>query len=384
MFCMNITYTWTKMGTAFLVLTAIAFYVRSLRKRRDSAEKTTRLVIAFLALCAGFLAHYSAGPYAVFLGLHWGILEVVAMFRGDARGAMRRIAWVAVPCVMLLATWFGWSIANYGWRGTTSLNSTMMYGEQGAVGGDLHQMLYNFVNTLAPEILRKPSIMQLPEFQQTSRLGQVRDYAFLVYQVCLPFAAGVVGGPMAVWLAIRGLWRAGRQMRWFWIGFVLVVIPLGIAVNSGPDRFGVAQITLQPACMIAVALLAGWAMRLATPWRLLLAIGCAIDFVLGVAIHMALQNRLLPWRMVNEGFLMLPTESSLSHAAQYNTFLKVRWDHYYERGLPFFGDAFSNMAGAGQVLAVIAAAAALLWLATGRWPAKRRRRGAGGAAAYKK
>jgi hypothetical protein len=53
----NATYPWTKSLSAFFVVLAFWFYLAGLRKRDG-----VRIVAAFLALSAGLLAHYSAGP----------------------------------------------------------------------------------------------------------------------------------------------------------------------------------------------------------------------------------------------------------------------------------------------------------------------------------
>ena len=62
----NATYSWTKSLTVFYVILAVALYLAGWRKR-DSA----RTVAAFVALAAGLLVHYSAGPYVAFLALHY-------------------------------------------------------------------------------------------------------------------------------------------------------------------------------------------------------------------------------------------------------------------------------------------------------------------------
>ena len=62
----NTTYTWTKAAAAFYVVLALWFYLAGWRKH-DSVRTTA----AFVALAAGLLVHYSAGPYVVILALHY-------------------------------------------------------------------------------------------------------------------------------------------------------------------------------------------------------------------------------------------------------------------------------------------------------------------------
>jgi 4-amino-4-deoxy-L-arabinose transferase-like glycosyltransferase len=62
----NATYTWTKSLSAFFAILAFWFYLAGCRK-----NDRLRMVAAFLALTAGLLVHYSAGPYCLLLGLHY-------------------------------------------------------------------------------------------------------------------------------------------------------------------------------------------------------------------------------------------------------------------------------------------------------------------------
>src|SRR4051794_3586545 len=62
----GVTHAWTKALPAFYVILAIALYLAGWRKNDG-----IRTAAAFVALAAGVLAHYSAGPYVVVLGLHY-------------------------------------------------------------------------------------------------------------------------------------------------------------------------------------------------------------------------------------------------------------------------------------------------------------------------
>src|SRR5207302_5078440 len=64
-FMVNATYTGAKAFAAFFVVTAIALYLRGWKK-----QDPLRMAAAFVCAAGGAIAHYSAIPYALFLGLH--------------------------------------------------------------------------------------------------------------------------------------------------------------------------------------------------------------------------------------------------------------------------------------------------------------------------
>ena len=104
----NVTYAWTKSLSVFFVILGLALYLAANRKR-DS----TRMVAAFVALAAGLLTHYRAGPYIVIAAGHY----LFVGFRRRTRRAREMAAIVALGSLLLL-TWFGWSVAVFGARVT--------------------------------------------------------------------------------------------------------------------------------------------------------------------------------------------------------------------------------------------------------------------------
>src|SRR5437879_13789989 len=72
----NVTYTWTKAFTAFYVVLGLGFYLAAWRK-----NDLLRMTVAFGALSAGLLAHYSAGPSLLFLTLSYLLLLFVKLAR---------------------------------------------------------------------------------------------------------------------------------------------------------------------------------------------------------------------------------------------------------------------------------------------------------------
>src|SRR5439155_26687816 len=69
MLLQNVTWTWTKLAAGFYVILAIWLYLRGWRK-----QDPLRMTLAFVTLSAGPLVHYSVGPYALFLALHYLIV----------------------------------------------------------------------------------------------------------------------------------------------------------------------------------------------------------------------------------------------------------------------------------------------------------------------
>src|SRR5579883_2864559 len=107
-----VTYSWSKAFAAFYAVLAIWFYLAGYRK-----NDPIRIGAAFLALAAGLLVHYSVGPYLVFIGIHYAVRVV-------RRREWSQAAAIALACGLLLATWFGWSAAVYGWKATLASNSS--------------------------------------------------------------------------------------------------------------------------------------------------------------------------------------------------------------------------------------------------------------------
>ena len=108
------------------------------------------MVAAFLALSAGLLTHYSAGPYVVILTLHY----LFTAFR--KRGAnFKELGAIAGLCGVLLFTWFGWSLAVYGTHITVASN-TAVTDSQRYQGSALEKIAANLFDTVVPRILRDP------------------------------------------------------------------------------------------------------------------------------------------------------------------------------------------------------------------------------------
>jgi 4-amino-4-deoxy-L-arabinose transferase-like glycosyltransferase len=133
LFLQNSTYPWTKLMAVFFILTGLYFFLRV----RDEDEASGRAaVVCALCLAGAVVTHYSAGPYVATLAVLW-----IAM--GFQRGWRASFAWMTVVAVLagacVLAPWFSWSVAEYGWAGTFLSNSSVIHDRNNMAGQPPHQ-----------------------------------------------------------------------------------------------------------------------------------------------------------------------------------------------------------------------------------------------------
>ncbi len=277
----NATFAWTKLLAAFFVLLSVAFYVRGL-----SDDDATRRVIAAGLLALGMLTHYSAGPYIVGLVA----MQLVLVWRGRAHlAAWRELTLQAALAVGVLAPWFGWSIAHYGFHTTFLSNTTAMLDKQLNLIAWSGRVLWNTFVTLVPHPFRSADYHYIA---QASHLGFIRDYLFNIYQTTVPGAFGLAG-----LVLLGGRLRRGRKVavpvnpdeRRFWWLLTVIAFVLGIASISWADRWGVVHICLTPLVLIGLTWLApcvpggsAWLRRL---WYAAL----AVDALFGIAMHFCVQ-----------------------------------------------------------------------------------------------
>lgn len=266
------TYTWTKSLPAFFVVLALSLYLSGLRK-----DDGGRILAAFLAMAAGLLAHYSAGPYVVFLALHFAVRMV-------RRREWKLGAAIAVSCGLLLATWFGWSASVYGWK-TTLASNTSVAGVQEHSGSNAGKIAANLFDTIVPVWMRGG----FPTLEQAAGAPETRDEAFLFYQGNLIFAMGVVGGPLVLLLLYRVLRRPGRE-RMFWMLLLPACIVLGVAVVGERDPNGVPHLTLLSLELVGITLVAAHFASFGRVWRLVLIAGLMVDFWFGISLQARVEN----------------------------------------------------------------------------------------------
>ena len=178
----NVTYSWTKAAAAFYVVMAIWFYLAGWRKR-DSV----RMTAAFIALAAGLIVHYSAGPYVVILTAHY-LLRVFP----TRQNKWRELAGIAAICGILVGTWLGWSLSIFGTHFTFASNSSVTASQE-YKGSTLEKMASNLFDSIVPVVARQPDLLDQLHTQRTA--GMLRDWFFIFYQVNVIFAMGIIGGP---------------------------------------------------------------------------------------------------------------------------------------------------------------------------------------------
>jgi hypothetical protein len=308
----NVTYTWTKSLAAFYIVLAVALYLAGWRKK-----DTVRTTAAFVALAAGLLVHYSAGPYVVILALHY-LLRVFPR----RPNKWRELAGIAAACGLLLGTWLLWSLAVFGAEVTFASN-TAVTSSQEYRGSNAEKIATNLFYSIVPIVAREPALLR--QFDQPNAAGKVRDWAFIFYQVNAIFGMGLVGGPLVLWLVYRALRRkpqpkaapppaqptvrrkrppgkvrkddkapeiaAGApSLRRFWLVLIVAGVLVGIAVVGESDPLGVAHLTLLALQALGLSMLAA-----AIPWRrrslaILLLAGCAVDFSMGVLLQARVES----------------------------------------------------------------------------------------------
>jgi len=274
----NITYTWTKALPGFFIIFALLLYLKAWRK-----GDSLRMVAAFIAMSMGLLVHYSAGPYLVFLTLHY----LLWTLRKRSNPGRELLA-IAGCCGALLATWFAWSAAVYGTHATVASNTSVTF-SQGYKGSNLQKVGGNLVTSIVPAVLREHEITE--RFTQPSYWGEVRDHAFVVYQCNVVFCMGAIAGPLVLWIVFTSLRRPiGRfGERGFWIGLIVCALILGIAVVGESDVMGLAHLTLVPLAALGMTLAAS-RFHLSHVFAGFIIAGCVVDFALGSFLQARIEH----------------------------------------------------------------------------------------------
>jgi 4-amino-4-deoxy-L-arabinose transferase-like glycosyltransferase len=301
----NATYTWTKLLAVFYVALALWFYLAGWRKGSQS-----RMGAAFVALAAGVLVHYSAGPYLVFVALHY----LLFVFR-RRRERWRELSIAAAAGGALLASWFAWSIAVYGVRGTF-LSNTAVTAAAKVEGSNTAKIAANLFDTLVPFPLRNDAPVIF--LNQPSRMGWLRDGAFLIYQTNVIFAMGAIGGAVVLYLLYLAYRRRRSGEGSFWLMLAPFCLVLSVAVHGERETFGVAHVTLQPLVVLGVTLLAAGFASLRRAAAVLLIAGGILDFGLGVFLQARVENA----ENTAEGIVFADQSTPLSGSAWLNWFQK--------------------------------------------------------------
>jgi hypothetical protein len=352
MFVENATFAWTKLPTAFFVLGALCFFLRT--HDADAPRGTGALFAALLA--AALLAHYSAGPYAIAFAAAWCALGWAR--RREARW-WRATGLAALVGAAVLATWFSWSIARYGARETFLSNTSVTTADPNQ-GSQLKKIALNLRDTLVPHFVRR---LDTALIAQSSKWGWWRDQFFQGYQLNLFLAFGAVA-----WLAIaRESLAAARAaappVRWLWVAAIAAVILLGVAAHGARDAWGLTHIFLQGLVLLGIAFLAARWDLLGRAWQLALVAGATVDFAAGIALHFAVQNFAFD-RWLGPKDVLLDTVATLR---SYNGQTSMNAIAKAVNHLEFFGD---RLGAPGALLVGLLAALLGIALVRTRSPAR--------------
>ena len=286
MFLHNAQFTWTKGATSFFVALALWFYITGWRR-----QEWRRMSIAFLSLTAGTLVHYSGGPYVLVIGLHYGLWVF-----WSRRERLKEFVAVTLPSAALLGTWLLYSLWVYGVTDTFASNTSVGDAQKMGLSENLSKVGANIVDTLVPAVMRGYWVDR-----DDDTFRRVIDNLFYLYQVNLPFALGLGGCVVVLFLIVRGLARtrtaaatpAGERV--FWPLFAVLAAGLGITAHGARDHYGLAHIGLQPLVHVGLACLAVSLPTISRTLRGVVLAGLAADFVLGIAIHVYAETSLESW-----------------------------------------------------------------------------------------
>jgi hypothetical protein len=281
MFFMNTTFAWTKVLTAFFVLSALWMYLSGWSK-----NDRVRLSAAFLMLSFGLLTHYSALPYVVFLWLAYA----VSIWRHEPV-KIQQLARMAVPAATPIIAWFAWSFSAYGLTTTLAANATVEGASQSDWQGNLVRIGKNIFHTFWPYLF--------PGHPDDSQLRLLTDRAFTFYQENFLGAIGLVNAYVVIGTLVATLWLRRSAMapleRRFWLAFIPFTILVGIAIDGETTLSGMANICLQPVVYLAVTLVAAHYLAFSRPVRWLVWCGWLVDFVFGVALELYMESQMEPW-----------------------------------------------------------------------------------------
>ncbi|MCE9565374.1 MAG: hypothetical protein K8U57_25355 [Planctomycetes bacterium] len=276
-FQQNHLFLWTKLFCGFFTLLGLALYLRGWRKH-DSG----RMLAAVVSLACAALVHYSAGPYLLFLAIHYLVLAAWGL----------RPKWevpvAGVLAATVLATWFGWAFALYGPTDTLGANPTVTASAQLTPIENVQKVASNTLRTLVPHPVYLPRATFEEFFWQPNRLGYWREYWFLIYQTALFPMMGLAGGLIVTYLLTRDLQdrqRIPRSLRVFWVSFIPFCTLVGIAVNGGQELVGMAHVCLQPLALLGVVYLAASLGTLPVWLRRVALLGVAFDAAVGIVLH---------------------------------------------------------------------------------------------------
>jgi hypothetical protein len=192
--------------------------------------------------------------------------------------------------------------------------------------------------TIVPFFLRES---QYATFSQRDRWGEVRDLAFSLYQTNAIFAFGSVGLAALVFAMVRGLvpWkRWSFDLRQFWTFFVFGTMFVGLCMVPQFEPWGAAHQSMLPLVLLGLSVLGAVAVKLPRGWFNALLAGCVVDFLLGILLHIHLEQRTFAALTTVGRGRVYPFVQTLNAIAASNFLLKVQF------GLSFIGDVIAPAA----------------------------------------
>jgi hypothetical protein len=277
----NLTFAWTKLITAFWILSGVYFLLAGLR---DPDARHFRAA-GFSALSAAMLTHYSAGPWII---VAVGVYFLTAPYRPNQRAFWNETLLHAGLAMLVFSPWLAWCVGQLGLMETLTQNTSF----QGAVHRPWSQQLItawlNFYDTLVPHAFRSVNTAVL---DQPSKLGWLRDYFFNFYQLILLPALGVGGLLILAPLALTFSEAVRKHLRESlgWLAAIILIVFLGTAVHTARDDWGLTHICLQPLVIIGLAWLGSRLPGSSSAIRVLWLLGVCMDFVLGIVLHYSAQ-----------------------------------------------------------------------------------------------
>jgi hypothetical protein len=271
----NATYPWTRALTNFFVLTGLALFWMAVA---DGSPSLRRWAYLHLGLAA--LTHYSAGPYVT------GLLFMEAGLLTTRRLRVREVWTGPILLVAPLVPWLLFAVYHFGISGTFLSNSTAIDTASLGFGGNIAKVIGNLASTFVPHPLRRVPML----YEQGDVADHVRDYAFLIYQVNLPFMVGSVGCVVVLWLALKDTMRSTVTPAAAVWTFIFVTMFVGIATVGEADRFGVGHVCLQPLAIAGLVYLAVRWTQLSRGLRAALTLGTIADAALGVFLHLWMRH----------------------------------------------------------------------------------------------
>lgn len=322
LFVQNATFPWTKLSAAFYVLLAITQLTPA-----GSGDAGSRLRIGSIMLAGAMLAHYSAGPWIVGLGAAWAWGQRLTW---REPGRPRQVLGAMLAGGLLLASWIAWSLMTFGPQATWEANNSPALVPDYTWSQSLANVAQNLWATVSP--LAPP--------QESSGVARFRDHWFAFYQLKLPYAFGSAGAALLLW-RLAHLRRTPEAE--FWLIAVPVVLLAGIATHIRPDHLGLTHISLQPLVLIGLVWLLLGAATLPRWLRRLWQVGLAVDFLLGIGLHFALQS-FWPLQLLRPDLAIGQLLETYTPAARAN------WASKSNLHLTFLADLMPPLLGPGLVL----------------------------------